>query len=84
MRNMLNGKTLEESQLELGIVVGTQQFLTRCTGVTTGRVLRDISNLMVGNVKDVIYHKRGGEFQLDSFKLLVEKLAFVGFVFTPQ
>ena len=47
MRNLINGKTLTELQLELGPKEGLEVFTSRCTGRTLARSLLYISTAMV-------------------------------------
>lgn len=48
MINIINNKTLHDTQLELGAREGLEVFTTRCIGKTTGQSLELIGQLMQG------------------------------------
>lgn len=84
MRNIINGKTLHESQVEKGLIKGMEEFLTRCTGTTTGEVLGDISKLMQGDVKEVVYNPARSGPQLSIFRESIQRMGLKGFNEQPN
>ena len=79
MRNIINGKTLHESQVEKGLIKGMEEFLTRCTGTTTGEVLVAIGKLMQGDVKEITYNHPRDTAELSIFRESIQKMGLSGF-----
>lgn len=93
-RNVITGKTQQEMQRELGMARGTQQFNTRCLGVSTGQALIKIGEAMLNPNKAVclwgVDHSlinpqaprgRTNDWFVDLVRVLVEKNNLKGFTF---
>ncbi|AXF40851.1 hypothetical protein HOT79_gp35 [Shigella phage SFPH2] len=84
MRNLINGKTLTELQLELGPKEGLEVFTSRCTGRTLGRALLFISTAMVqGSIDIGTLRGNLGDQEVDSTKYQItqrlDQMGLVGF-----
>lgn len=84
MRNLINGKTLTETQLELGPKEGLEVFTTRCTGRTLARSLLFISTAMVqGSIDIGPLRANLGDQEIDSVKYQItqrlDQMGLVGF-----
>lgn len=84
MRNLINGKTLTEVQLELGPKEGLEVFTSRCTGRTLGRALLFISTAMAqGSIDIGPLRANLGDQEIDSVKYQInqrlDQMGLVGF-----
>lgn len=85
MINLINNKSLYQSQLELGTRVGLEQFTTRCTGKTLGRAIEVIGSMLTGKTHEFevqsLQNYGSGEIEMVKHELInrIDQMGLVGF-----
>lgn len=88
MINLINNKSLYQSQLELGTRIGLEQFTSRCTGKTLGRAMEVIGSMLSGKTYEFdvrsLRNYGSAEIEMVEQELIkrIDQMGLVGFTWS--